>query len=154
MGRAEAERCEEQAGLGVVMRRAVLAGSAYFGIVFAIGFVLGTVRVVLLVPRTGEFAATALELPVMLLASWIACGWTVRHWAVPARIRVRLLMGVLAFVWLMSAEVLLGVLGFGRDFSEQWAALQTPPGLLGLGGQVGFAVMPLLRMCTSGRRAP
>jgi len=42
---------------------------AYFLPVFALGFVLGTVRTLWLAPMLGELAAVAAELPVMLAAS-------------------------------------------------------------------------------------
>ncbi len=54
--------------------RAVLAGVLYFGLVFALGFILGTLRVLVLEPRLGSTGAVLLELPVMLAASWLLCG--------------------------------------------------------------------------------
>ncbi|WP_260436069.1 hypothetical protein [Burkholderia sp. Bp9143] len=37
---------------------------------FAIGFALGTIRVLLLVSRLAETAAVLLEVPLLLAASW------------------------------------------------------------------------------------
>src|SRR5690606_39056760 len=49
------------------------AALAYWAAIFALGFVLGTVRTLWLAPAVGELAAVALELPVMLGASaWAA----------------------------------------------------------------------------------
>ena len=51
------------------------AGLAYFAVVFAAGFVLGTLRVLVVAPHLGEIAAVVAELPIMLAVSWIICGW-------------------------------------------------------------------------------
>jgi subtilisin len=56
------------------MTNAFKAGAAYFAVVFMAGFMLGVLRVVVLVPRFGETAAVLAELPVILLISWIVCG--------------------------------------------------------------------------------
>ena len=60
----------------------ILAPAArYAAAVFAAGFLLGTLRVLWLVPRFGPTAAVALELPLILAVSWIACRHVAR--AVP-----------------------------------------------------------------------
>lgn len=51
------------------MFRATKAGALYAIIVFLIGFILGTIRVLLLVPHMGETTAVISELPIMLAAS-------------------------------------------------------------------------------------
>jgi hypothetical protein len=66
---------------GPVTARAVLAGAAYAGIVFAGGFVLGTIRVLALSPRL--LPAVQLELPIMLALSWTTCRRITRRFAVP-----------------------------------------------------------------------
>ncbi len=48
------------------MRHASRLGLAYFAVIFGLGFLLGTVRTLLLEPRIGALPAVALELPVML----------------------------------------------------------------------------------------
>lgn len=127
------------------MARALLAGPAYFLAVFAAGFVLGTVRVLVLVPNLGELAAVLLELPVMLGISWGLAGWLVQVFAVPRRPGPRLAMGGLALGLLLLAEAELAVLLFGETLAAFHSRFATPPGLAGLAGQVGFALMPLLR---------
>lgn len=123
----------------------IRAGAAYFAIVFAIGFVLGTVRVLLLAPSFGVFTATMLEAPIMLAASWIVCGRVVRWFAVEPQIPARLLMGLWALVLLFGAEVLLGLYGFGRSLAEQFVAIGESAGLVGLASQLAFAIFPVLR---------
>ncbi|HMS81791.1 MAG TPA: hypothetical protein PKC20_20190 [Burkholderiaceae bacterium] len=124
------------------MRAALLAGILYCAIVFAVGFALGTLRVTALAPRFGELAAVAIEVPAMLLASWLASGWLVRTFRVPRTSVARLAMGGLALVLLLAAEWTLGVVLFGRGAGEQLAAWTSPPGLLGLAAQLAFGLVP------------
>jgi hypothetical protein len=125
----------------------LLAGLAYFAIVFALGFVLGTARVLWIAPRVGEMAAVLLELPVMLWASWRAARILTRRYLIggapPA-----LAMGALAFALLMAAEMLLARAA-GSTVRDWLTGLARTPGTLGLAGQLAFAAMPLLA-----RRAP
>ncbi len=113
-------------------------------IVFGIGFLLGTIRIFLLLPWIGETAAVALELPVMLLASWMVAGTIVRRQKIPAELGVRAGMGLVAFGCLQAMEVLLSVLVFGNTLADHVTHFTTLAGALGLGGQVMFAAMPLL----------
>ena len=96
-------------------------------------------------PRFGELWAVLLELPIMLAISWWACGQVVTRFHVPPRLASRAAMGALAFGFLMLAEAILSVGLFGRSMSEYAGDLTTPHGLVGLGGQVAFALMPLVR---------
>ena len=130
--------------LNANMPSAIKAGILYFAIVFAAGFLLGTLRVFILLPLTGEFAAVALELPVMLVISWLACRKLISRFSVPATTEPRLVMGALAFGLLLLAEVGLSGFAFNRSVAEYFALLQTAPGLLGLAGQIAFAFIPLL----------
>jgi hypothetical protein len=137
------------ASLRLQISSAVKAGPVYFASVFAIGFALGTVRVLMLAPRVGTLRAMILETPVILTASWILCGWTVRRFAVPAFAGHRLAMGGVAFVLLISAEVLLS-LAIGRGPAAYFASFGTAEGALGLAGQAVFALFPWIRTWTSG----
>jgi hypothetical protein len=84
--------------------RATEAGALYAIIVFLIGFILGTIRVLLVAPRLGETTAVILEAPMMLAASWFVVRWCVDRLDVRRTIQARLLMGLVAFMVLMSAE--------------------------------------------------
>jgi len=125
---------------------ALTAGSIYFGIVFAAGFVLGVLRVLILAPRLGETAAVLIELPLILLVSWIVCGWLIRLFAVAAAAGPRLAMGGAAFLLLMAAELSLSVFVFGRPVSGHWRHYLTLAGALGLTGQIAFAAFPYLML--------
>ncbi|MBP6013433.1 MAG: hypothetical protein KBA31_14505 [Alphaproteobacteria bacterium] len=125
------------------MERAMRAGGAYFLVVFAIGFVLGTIRTLFVIPRFGETNAILVELPVMLAASWIACIWLVRRFAVSTALRDRLAMGVVAFALLMLGELSVSMYGFGRTAADHVASYRTLGAQLGLAAQVLFALMPI-----------
>lgn len=123
----------------------VVGGALYFALVFAAGFVLGAIRTLIVAPRVGDLAAVAIELPVMLAISWVACGAVLR-WIRPGQgIAARAVMGLLAFALLMVAELALS-LALGVPSVATWlAGLTTAPGMLGLAGQLAFAIFPMIR---------
>ncbi len=125
--------------------RVMRAAATYWAMVFALGFVLGTVRVLWVIPRVGLLPATLIELPVMLGASWLASGWLVRRFGL-ARRDEALGVGVLAFALLMAAECAVGVGLMGKTVSEWLTGLAEPHALLGLASQVAFALMPWWRV--------
>jgi len=124
--------------------RALAAGAAYFGLVFALGFVLGTVRELMVVPRLGPIAPVLIEVPLMLTASFGAARVVARRLAVPDAAGERLAMGAVAFVLLIAAETLTGLLLMGRSPGEQLAGYGTPRGAIGLAAQIAFALIPLV----------
>ena len=128
------------------MSRALGAGALYFAGMFGLGFVLGTLRVLVITPRFGEWAATLAELPLMLGVSWLYCSWLLQRFSVSARAAERLAMGAFAFALLMVAEVLLGVGLFDRGPAEQVREMTSGPGLAGLIGQLAFACFPMIQL--------
>lgn len=86
------------------MARAIKAGALYFAIVFGIGFVLGAIRTLLIVPRLGARTAELLEAPIMIAVSFAAARWLVRRLAIPFIIRYRLSMGAIGLLLLLAAE--------------------------------------------------
>ena len=125
------------------MPKFMSAAFVYFALVFAIGFVLGTIRVLITAPAVGEVWATVVELPVMLAASWFVCAWTIRRHQVPPRVGARIGMGLLALLLLLTAETALGVAGFGRTLEMQFSEYLQPGPLLGLLAQMAFAAFPV-----------
>lgn len=122
---------------------ALAAGCRYFLTVFAVGFVLGTLRTLFVAPRFGETTAVLLELPLILAAAWIACGYLLRRR--PLDLGGRAVMGATAFALLMLAEASLSLLLFRRSLNEHLALYAEAPHLVGLAGQVLFGLMPLAR---------
>lgn len=127
-------------------RRAAVAGLAYFAVVFGAGFVLGALRVSLLIPWLGKTSAVLVELPAILAIAWIACQRTVAVFDVPSRLALRLVMGGIAFLMLMVAELSLSVLVFGQTISEHAALYHEVHALLGLAGQVAFGFFPAMQL--------
>jgi hypothetical protein len=125
---------------------ALQAGMIYFLLVFAAGSVLGIIRVTLIVPNFGALAGLLIELPLILLLSWLACRLVVRKLRVPADIQPRLIMGGLALALMLLAEAAVATIGLDQPLSEHIAQYGTVLGLIGLAGQLLFAAMPLLRI--------
>lgn len=76
----------------------------YFALAFGAGFVLGTVRVLWLVPRFGVRTAELAETPVMLVVIFFAARWIVKRFAVPSVAVVRLGVGLIALGCLLAVE--------------------------------------------------
>jgi pimeloyl-ACP methyl ester carboxylesterase len=127
------------------MSNTLKAAIVYFLLVFAAGFVLGTFRTLILVPIVGDLLAVTIELPVMLIISWFACSWAMPRFAVPNLASDRLTMGISAFLLLMAAEVLVSTTLAGRDLAEHFALSTSLPVIVGLFGQIMFALFPLLQ---------
>jgi hypothetical protein len=126
-------------------RNGAFAALAYFAVTFAAAFLIGIIRTVYLVPRIGALPAVLLELPVVLTVVWIASSRLMGIFRVPARPGIRLIVGTLAFACLAVTEPALAVFAFGQPFPAFLSQILTPAGLLGLGGQIGFALIPLMQ---------
>ena len=132
------------------MNNSIRAGVLYFVAVFGIGFLLGTVRILVLIPRLGELVSTFIELPIILSVAWLVSDFLTHRFNVPSEWRVRLSMGIIAFGLLMAAELGLSVWLFGSTVEGYFAAYQSLPKIIGLAGQAAFALIPLLQ---TGKRA-
>ncbi len=124
------------------------AAVAYWATVFALGFVLGTVRILWVIPLVGLIPASLLELPIILTASWFAAGWLVRRFAIVSSSEA-LAVGALAFAILMAAECALAGVLTGQTPAQWIAGLRQPHAILGLAGQIAFALMPWWRIWRS-----
>ena len=136
------------------MGRSMPAGIAYFAAVFLAGMLLGTVRTFVLQPRIGAIAAVLVELPAMLAVSWLACGWAIRLFRVPALSGKRLAMGAFAFLLLMGAELALALYAVGVSAAGHLAGYGEPDRAIGLAGQIAFAAFPSLRLQSGRETAP
>lgn len=119
------------------------AALIYTALVFAVGFALGVLRTLVLVPRLGPTFAVLLELPVMLTAAWFLCRTTLRRRPVAPGVP-RLLMGGAYLVLLLLAEAALGI-ATGSTWETLVAGSASPAGALGLAAQAATALYPRLQ---------
>ena len=122
----------------------IRAGFAYYLLVFSSGFILGTARVLWIVPRLGTRMSELLEAPVMLLVTIVAARWVVRHLAVRPTRSARIGLGFVALTLLLVSEFGLVLWLRGMTIREYFASRDRVSGtvyyiLLGL-----VAVVPLL----------
>lgn len=123
-----------------ILKAAVL----YFAFVFGAGFLLGTIRVLWIVPHFGTRWAEFMEMPLMLAISFIAARWIVQRFAVPFTVSNRLGMGCIALTLMLIAEFTLVLRLRGVSIGEYLATRDPGTGtlyyiMLGL-----FAIAPSL----------
>lgn len=120
----------------------VKAGFAYFALVFGAGFVLGALRVTLLVPRLGERMAELSEMPLMFSVIVFAARFVIRRFTVPSCVAARLGAGLLALALLLAAELLLAVVSQDRTLADYIVSRDPVSGSVYLTMLVLFALMP------------
>jgi hypothetical protein len=122
------------------------AAIRYFLLVFAAGFVFGTIRTLTTADTPdARLVAVAIELPAIIAVSWFACRYAIRRHDVSARTTDRLVMGLIAFIILMLAELLLDFALAGRSVLDHFALYAQPAHMLGLAGQAVFALLPWIQ---------
>jgi hypothetical protein len=117
----------------------------YFAIVFAAGFILGTIRTLFLIPAIGPVPATLLELPAILAISWFSCQYVLRRWQLSQSAAKHIAMGMIAFGLLIAAEAALSVTLGGLTLAEHVALYSKADILLGLAGQVLYGLFPWMQ---------
>lgn len=123
------------------MAAACLTGLLYFAAIFTFAFAMGIARVLFVAPRLGPTAAVLLEVPILVLASWIFARRLLRNRSLT--LSHRAVMGATAFTLTMASEAALSAIMRGQSVIDWAAAVATPLGLVGLVGQVAFAAMPI-----------
>lgn len=119
----------------------VRTAAIYWAVVFAAGFVLGTVRVLWGAAALGEGLFQAIEIALLLSLGWIVARRLVqRGWIAGEGAALR--VGALAFALLLAAEAALGLTLFGETLPHWLANLTQPPRLWGLISQLLFALTP------------
>jgi hypothetical protein len=84
--------------------RLLIAGFAYFSLVFGAGFVLAPLRLLWLLPRVGERAAELIELPLMLVVAALAAKWVLGRFCRGCRSGRRIAIGAIALSLMLVAE--------------------------------------------------
>ena len=126
------------------LRPDLTAALAYAGLVFGAGFLLGTVRVLLVVPRLGVRSAELLEMPLMALVIVGAARLVVRRFQLPQGLAVRLPVGATALALMVGFEFLVAVGLQGRTVVQVISDRDPVSGPVYLALLLLFALMPSL----------
>jgi hypothetical protein len=120
------------------------AGVLYFALVFGVGFVLGSVRTLWVVPRFGARTAELMETPVMFVVTIVAARWVVRRLAVPPKPSNRLGMGCIGLGLMLVAEFTLVLWLRGVSINEYLASRDPVSGTVYYVTLGVLCIMPLL----------
>lgn len=120
------------------------AGTAYFGLVFGAGFLLGPLRILLLEPRVGARWAELAELPLMVIVMVLACRWILRRGRLPRAAGPRLGMGAVALAFMLAAEFGLVLALRGITVAEYFATRDPVSGAAYYLSLALFALLPWL----------
>jgi hypothetical protein len=86
-----------------------------------------------------------MELPLILTFSWLLCGRSVLRMQVSDKLVDRVVMGTVALLFLICAELVLYQLISSEPTVKFFARYATLAGFIGLCGQLLFALFPLLK---------
>ena len=120
------------------------AGVLYFALVFGAGFVLGTIRVLWVIPRLGVRTAELMEAPLMLGVTIAVTRWVARGLHLPSSATARLGVGFIGLGFLLIAELGVALRLRGLTIREYVASRDPVSGTVYLVLLLLFALMPLL----------
>lgn len=124
--------------------RILKAALVYFLIVFGFGFLLGPIRILLIVPRLGERIAELLEAPLMLFVIILSANRIVRTFQLPVRLVYRLGAGMIAFILGLVFEFGLVLTLRGLTLTEYFESRDPIAASVYYLTLVLFTLMPLL----------
>lgn len=124
--------------------RIAKAGTTYFALVFGAGFLMGMIRVPLLVPRLGARVAELLEMPIMFVVIVLSARFVVSRFALPPTVAARLSTGIMALALLAAAELSLAVALQDQSLGQYIANRDPVSGVVYLAMLGVFALMPLI----------
>ena len=127
--------------------RALVASLSYYLAVLGVGFVLGTIRVLLVVPVLDARWAELFEQPLMLVASFYLARFVVRRLGPFAASR-RLAIGAIALALMVATELGLVRFVLGLELAHYLASRDPVAGTTYVLSLAAFALMPLV----AGRR--
>jgi len=123
---------------------AIKAGALYCAILFAVGMLLGPIRIMLVSPRGGEAIGVAVEAPFLLVAMVFAARWVAAHFALPATAGARLGMGAVALALQQLGDLGVAFLLRGMSWQGYLAGFTGLRGAIYIALLVLFLLMPLL----------
>lgn len=125
--------------LSLILKAAII----YFALVFGAGFILGTTRVLFVVPRFGERVAELMESPLMLGVTILAARWIVRRFRIPTAFSDRIAVGSVALVLLIIVEFTIVLWLRGLTLADYFRARDPLSGTVYYLLLILLAVMPL-----------
>ncbi len=126
------------------MKETIKAGVVYFALVFAAGFVLGTLRTLWVVPRVGPRIAELAEAPIMVGISILAARWVVWRACIPPLWPRRLAMGCIALGLMLLAEFAFVLWVRGLTIRGYFEARDPVSGTAYFAALGAFALIPVL----------
>ena len=117
---------------------------SYFLIVFAAGFALGTVRVLLVVDAIGERNAELVESPVMAIVCAFAARYLVTKHRAKLNVARAALMGLIALSLLLIVEFTVVLSLRGLSLSEYFQTRDPVSGMAYIAGLVWYAAAPIV----------
>lgn len=131
----------------------LVAALVYFAIVLGTGFLLGMFRVPILVPQIGERWAELAEMPIMATVIYFAAGYILRRFPQVARRGWALATGILALAMTIAAETGLALLLQDQTLTDYIRSRDKISGSVYILVLLLFALMPRLRLASSGLSA-
>lgn len=128
------------------MTAMIRASFLYFALVMGAGFLLGSVRVLFVVPHLGERWAELAEMPIMAMVIFVAAGYILRRYPEGQTRGRALVVGFTALALSVSAELVLAVVLQSQSLAEYLASRDKISGSVYLVMLVAFALMPRLRL--------
>ncbi|MFO1425492.1 MAG: hypothetical protein U1F11_00660 [Steroidobacteraceae bacterium] len=125
-----------------MITRALRAGFLYFLWVFGAGFLLGTLRQLVVIPLVGARTAELIEIPLMIAVVVLAARWTVRRPLAAAGAGECALAGLACLVLLLAAEAVVGVALRGLTLRQAFIERDPLTGTLYYGSILLMAVLP------------
>ena len=123
------------------MTTIVKAAGTYFGLVFGVGFILGPIRILFIVPRFGVRIAELMEAPIMLMVIVFAAKCVVHRFNLAL---AALPVGLVALGFMLVFEFTVVIRMRGITLAEYFHERDPVSGTVYYLLLVVFAIMPLL----------
>jgi hypothetical protein len=126
--------------------KTIRAALVYFAIVLGTGFVLGVIRVPILVPRIGERWAELAEMPIMAAVIYFTAGYVLGRFPEIRSPGRSLAAGLLALALTVTAELGLAVLLQDQTLAAFISSRDKISGPVYIGLLLVLGVMPRIRL--------
>ena len=121
----------------------MVRGLVYFALVFSVGFILGVIRVLWLVPQVGDRTAELFEAPLMLTAIYFSARFVTQRFEASRRVAY-FYSGLVALLLLLVVEFSVVLVLQGTTFREYFSERDPVAGVVYGVMLVIFAAMPWL----------